>query len=221
MPEAVHELASAPIALSRWRRRSYGGRMSLGCEDSSTGEAGLQQLLGEMRSDLLRFMLVRGCDPAEVEDLLQDLYVKLTSIPTGPVSNPRAYLYQMANNLLHDRRRGHRRQQQRDDHWTRDRIGPDLEKDAGPSPEERAIARDELDRVNEAIASMPVRTAQILKMYRLDGVSQKAIATSLDLSLSAVEKHLQRAYRKLQLLREELDNIPRLSQTEADDVSHS
>ena len=67
---------------------------------------------------------------------------------------------------------------------------------------------------------MPVRTAQILKMYRLDGVSQKAIANTLDLSLSAVEKHLQRAYRTLQFLREELDDTPQLLQTEADDASH-
>ena len=174
-----------------------------------------------MRSDLLRFMLVRQCDPAEVDDLLQDLYVKLANIRTGPVSNPRAYLYQMANNLLHDHSRGRRRRQERDDHWTRNRIGPDLEKDAGPSPEESAIARDELERVNAAIALMPERTAQILKMYRLDSLSQKAIATSLDVSLSAVEKHLQRAYRTLLLLRDEMDRTPQLSQKKADDVSSS
>jgi RNA polymerase sigma factor (sigma-70 family) len=147
--------------------------------------------------------------------------VKLTSLRTGPVSNPRAYLYQMANNLLHDHRRGRLRQQQRDDHWTRHRIGPNLEKDIGPSPEESAIARDELERVNEAIAAMPDRTAQILKMYRLDGLSQKSIAGSLDLSLSSVEKHLQRAYRTLLLLRDELDGPPQLSQEEADDASSS
>lgn len=195
--------------------------MSPTCEDSSAGETGLTQLLGDMRSELLRFMLVRGCNPAEVEDLLQDLYVKLTSVRSGPVSNPRAYLYEMANNLLHDHRRGQRRQQARDDHWTRNRIGPNLEKDAGPSPEESAIARDELARVNAVIALMPDRTAQILKMYRLDGVSQKDIAISLDLSLSAVEKHLQRAYRKLLQLREELDGGSQRAQKEADDVSFS
>ncbi|MBY8823271.1 sigma-70 family RNA polymerase sigma factor [Sphingomonas colocasiae] len=221
MPEAVHERVPASVALPRWRPGLYGVGMSGECEESKAGETGLTRLLRDMRSDLSRFMLARQCHPAEVEDLLQDLYVKLTTIGTGPVTNPRAYLYQMANNLLHDHRRRRRRQQARDDHWTRNRIGPDLRKDAGPSPEDSAIARDELERVNEAIASMPVRTAQILKMYRLDGVSQKAIANTLDLSLSAVEKHLQRAYRKLQILREELDNAPLLSQMEADDVGHA
>ena len=221
MPKAVQEVAPASRALPRWRPRHYRSRMSRGHEDSSPSETGLAQLLGEMRSELMRFMLARQCDPAEVEDLLQDLYVKLSSINTGPVSNPRAYLYQMANNLLHDHRRGRRRQQARDDHWARNQIGPDLEKDAKPSPEESAIVRDELERVNEAIVLMPSRTAQILKMYRIEGQSQKAIAHSLDLSLSAVEKHLQRAYRKLMLLREELDGTSQLSQKEADDVSLS
>lgn len=221
MPEAAITLAPSTYSLARWRPRPYEGRVSQECEDPGTGETGLTQLLGEMRSELLRFMLARQCDPAEVEDLLQDLYVKLTSTRTGPVSNPRAYLYQMANNLLHDHRRGRRRAQERDDIWTRNRIGPDLKKDASPSPEESAIARDELERVNAAIASMPLRTAQILKMYRLDGMSQKAIANEFDLTLSAVEKHLQRAYRKLQLLREELDGAPRSAQKEGDDDSFS
>jgi RNA polymerase sigma factor (sigma-70 family) len=221
MSKAVQKFTPAPNALPRRQRTHYGSPMSRASEDSGTGETGLAQLLGEMRSDLLRFMLARQCDPAEVEDLLQDLYVKLTGMGTGPVSHPRAYLYQMANNLLHDYRRGHRRRQARDDHWTRNRIGPDLEMDAAPSPEETAIARDELERVNKGLALMPERTAQILKMYRLEGMSQKAIADSLALSLSAVEKHLQRAYRKLLLLREQLDGISQLSQKEADDVSSS
>lgn len=221
MSEAVQKLTPTSNALPRWQSAHYGSPMSRGSEDSSTGETGLTRLLGEMRSDLSRFMLARQCDPAEVEDLLQDLYVKLTSIGTGPVSYPRAYLYQMANNLLHDHRRGHRRRQARDDHWTRNRIGLDLQTDAAPSPEESAMARDELERVNKALALMPDRTAQILKMYRLEGMSQKTIANSLDLSLSAVEKHLQRAYRKLLLLREELDGASQRSHKEADDVSFS
>lgn len=221
MSEAAQKRASLPNALPGWRRAPYGSPMSPRGEESITGETGLAQLLGEMRPDLLRFLLARQCDPAEVEDLLQELYVKLTSVGTGPISHPRAYLYQMANNLLHDHRRGRRRQQERDDHWTRNRTGPDLETDAAPSPEQSAIARDELARVDRVIASMPDRTAQILRMYRLDGLSQRAIADRFGLSLSAVEKHLQRAYRKLLLLREELDDTPRVPRTEADDVRSS
>ncbi|MFL9840634.1 sigma-70 family RNA polymerase sigma factor [Sphingomonas sp. ST-64] len=197
--------------------------MSRRDESSFATDTGLAQLLGEIRADLSRFLVARQCEPAEVDDLLQELYVKVTGARTGPIGHPRAYLYRMANNLLHDHRRGRRRQQEREDHWTRSRIGQDLETDQTPSPEQRAIARDELARVNAAIASMPDRTAQILKMYRLDGMSQKAIATSLNLSLSAVEKHLQRAYHKLILVRGELDDgfQTQAPRKEADDVSAS
>ncbi|WP_156842137.1 RNA polymerase sigma factor [Novosphingobium aquimarinum] len=221
MTEAARDVVSSSSSLPQWRPHHYRNHMSLGHQDSSASEAGLSQLLNEMRPELSRFMLSRQCDPAEVDDLLQDMYVKLSNAHTGPVKNPRAYLYETANNLLHDHRRGRRRQQARDDHWARNQIGPDLEKDVRPSPEESAIARDELERVNAEIALMPNRTAQILKMYRLEGHSQKAIANCLNLSLSAVEKHLQRAYRKLLLLREELDGVPQLSQEEVDNVSQT
>lgn len=218
-PITLHPCLPASDALPLRPRGTNRERMSRESEDSSAGDSGLTQLLGEMRSDLLRFMLARKCDPAEVDDLLQDLYVKLSSIRTGPVSNPRAYLYQMANNLLHDHRRGRQRRQARDDQWVRSRAGLDLETDASPTPEESAIARDQLDRVNEALEEMPERTSTILKMYRLEDVSQKEIATILGLSLSAVEKHLQRAYRKLLLLREDLDrDTPERARGEVDNV---
>ena len=218
MPAFALVPASTWQALPHVAVHPYEVPMSKGSDDPGAEDAGLRKLLGAMRSELTRFMLSRQCDPAEVEDLLQDLYVKLVSVRTGPVSNPRAYLYQMANNLLHDHRRGRRRQQERDDHWTRQRLGSDLERDTEPTPEEKAIARDELNRVNKMIASMPERTAQILKLYRLDGISQKAIASRMDLSLSAVEKHLQRAYRKLLHLRQAMDGEPQSSDRETDDV---
>lgn len=189
--------------------------------ESAESETGLRQLLTGMQSELTRFMLARGCDASEVEDLLQDLYVKLASIHTGPVSNPRAYLYQMANNLLHDHRRGRRRQEHRDDHWARSRFGHGLDCDPQPSPEKAAIDRDELQRVEQALAAIPARTADILRMYRVEGQTQKAIADILGISLSAVEKHLQRAYRALIQVRDELDAEPDTGEMEAGDVPTS
>ncbi len=162
---------------------------------------GMRQLLVEMRDELKRFMLARQCDPADVDDVLQDLFVKLTTAKTGPVGNPRAYLYQMANNLLLDRRRGQQRQARRDDSWARSQFGQDLREDQAASPERVAIDRNLLAQVEAALRGMPERTADILRRYRLEGQSQKVIAHEIGISLSAVEKHLQRAYRVLLELR--------------------
>lgn len=169
----------------------------------------MRQLLVEMRDELKRFMLSRQCDPAEVDDLLQDLFVKLTTGKTGPVGNPRAYLYQMANNLLLDRRRGRERQSRRDDSWARSQFGQDLREDPAASPERVAIDRNLLAQVEAALREMPERTADILRRYRLEGQSQKVIAEEIGISLSAVEKHLQRAYRVLLELRSEIDDESR------------
>ena len=169
---------------------------------------GMKQLLVEMRDELRRFMLSRQCDPAEVDDLLQDLFVKLTAGKTGPVGNPRAYLYQMANNLLLDRRRGRQRQARRDDSWARSQFGPDLREDPAASPERIAIDRNLLAQVEATLSEMPERTADILRRYRIEGQSQKVIAEQIGISLSAVEKHLQRAYRVLLELRSEIENEP-------------
>lgn len=154
-------------------------------------------------------MLSRQCDPADVDDLLQDLFVKLSEGKTGPVGNPRAYLYQMANNLLLDRRRGRERQARRDDSWVRSQFGQDLREDPAASPERVAIDRNLLAQVEAALREMPERTADILRRYRVEGQSQKGIAEDIGISLSAVEKHLQRAYRLLLDLRDGIEDEPR------------
>lgn len=166
---------------------------------------GMKQLLLEMGAELKRFALARKCDPAEVDDLLQDLYLKLDQGRTGPVANPRAYLFQMTNNLILDRRRARQRQERRDDDWARSSFGQDLAEAPGASPERVVIDRHLLAHVEAAIAAMPERTADILRRFRIEEQSQKHIAEELEISLSAVEKHLQRAYRVLLALRKEIE----------------
>lgn len=179
--------------------------------------SGLARLLEEMRPQLERFMLARGCDAGEVDDLVQDLFLKVEDLRSGPIASPRAYLFRMAANLVLDARRGRRRQQSRDDGWARARFGLDLDSTPDPSPEDIAISRDLFARVEAALAAMPARTAEVLRLYRLEGLPQKAIAERLGLSLSAVEKHLQRAYRALAGLRTTLEAEPDVTQREGTD----
>jgi RNA polymerase sigma-70 factor (ECF subfamily) len=51
------------------------------------------------------------------------------------------------------------------------------------------------------LRALPERTAFIFRQYRVEGASQKAIADELGISLSAVEKHLQRAYKAVLAVR--------------------
>lgn len=149
----------------------------------------LRSLFMASRPALLRFLRARGASPEEAEDLIQDLYLKLDSQPIGDVAEPRAYLYRMADNLMLDRRRASQRRDRREEAWS------DLDgAGARPATDDALIAQEQLSLVSAALATLPERTVEIFRRFRIEGERQKDIAAGLDISVSAVEKHLQRAY---------------------------
>ena len=158
--------------------------------------AGLEQNFLDLRPQLTRYLLARGLSVSDAEDVLQDVFIKLGA-PRGPVGEPRAYLYRMTHNLLLDRRWSANRRLHRDDEWSTGgaRVAP--EADPQPSAEDSLIAREQLSEMVAAIAALPVRTGDIFRRFRLDGLTQKAIAESIGISKSAVEKHLYRAFAAL------------------------
>ncbi|MGO4166340.1 RNA polymerase sigma factor [Novosphingobium sp. YAF33] len=184
-------------------------------------DAGLRQLCLALRPELRRFLLARRLSEADAEDLLQDLFLRVETSATGPVRSPRAYLYQMLNNMAHTRRRTEARQQARDADWLdaparmgartgagtgSGSAGAETEMpDLAPDPETTLLARDHLARVEARLGQLPERTAHVFRQYRIEGVSQKLIARDLGISLSAVEKHLQRAYSAVLEIRSRLD----------------
>lgn len=163
------------------------------------------------RPALLKFLAARRVTPDEAEDLLQDLFVKLESAAIGPVAEPRAYLYRMADNLLLDRRRAEGRRVGREEAWVAVQGGAAPGVDDRPSPERLLIARERLAMVSRALAALPERTATIFRRFRIDGVNQKQIAAEQGISVSAVEKHLQRAYHAVVEVQARLDADAALS----------
>ncbi|HZV10979.1 MAG TPA: sigma factor, partial [Novosphingobium sp.] len=80
-------------------------------------DSGLLQTFLNARPELLRFLRLRGAMPEEAEDILQNLGLKLAAQATGPVDQPRAYLYRMATNAFLLHRRGDARRRRRDEDW--------------------------------------------------------------------------------------------------------
>lgn len=184
--------STAPIARDRppW----YGRDM---------GSPGLENLFIECRPALARFLRARCGGDLDVEDLLQDLWLKLDGIVVDP-ADAQAYFYRMADNLVTDRRRSAQRRVRRDDAWTAHAFG-EGEASPAPSPEREAIARSELRRVAALFDQLGERTTAIFRSYRIEGEKQDDIAAAHGISRSAVEKHLQKAYRAVLQLRDKLD----------------
>ena len=165
--------------------------------------AGLEQVYLLNRDALLRFLRARGAGDA-AEDLLQELWIKAAAA-RGPVRDPLPYLYRSANNLMLDRRRSELRQAKRDHDWSGADDGEVEQASLAPASEAILIDRNELEITRAALTALGERTETIFRRFRLDGASQRQIAEELGISLSAVEKHLQKAYRALIELRRRLD----------------
>jgi RNA polymerase sigma factor (sigma-70 family) len=160
---------------------------------------GLEAVFLANRPMLLRFLRARGAGDA-AEDLLQEIWLKASAAAGGPIADPLAYLFKTANNLLLDRRRSELRSQKRDHEWSETAEGQ-----AEPSPEQRLAAQRDLALVEAELRALGERTDHVFRRYRVEGMSQREIAVELGISLSAVEKHLQKAYRALIELRRRLD----------------
>jgi len=130
----------------------------------------------------------------EVDDIVQETYAILAArASVETIQNPRAYTFQIANNVVLAHLRHSRVVSIR-------AIGdidqlPNAALD--PSPEAQAADRDELFRLAEMIGSMPVQVRTAFTLRRVEGLSQRDVARRMGLSENTVEKHIGKAIRLL------------------------
>lgn len=156
-------------------------------------EAGLKAVFLEERPMLLRLLTARLGSVDEAEDVLQDLWLRLETNATGPIAQPAAYLFRMANNLALDRRRSSTSRALREAEWSSTQPG-DTEI---PTLERSLIVRQRLEKVEAAIAALPDRTRMAFRLYRFEGLGRKQVANRMGISVSAVEKLIHRAYNAI------------------------
>lgn len=165
---------------------------------------GLEAVFLTHREALLRFFHARGGGDA-ADDLLQELWLKASSANCQPVAQPLAYLYRMANNLILDRVRSESRRRSREQNWSDASFVAEDSAASSHSGERILLAREQVKAVEAALSALGGRTETIFRRFRLDGLSQGEIAREEGISLSAVEKHLQKAYKALLQLKDDLD----------------
>lgn len=142
----------------------------------------------------LRAWLRRVTPPGlEVDDLIQDAYAKLASLPTDlQIVHPKAYLFQIAKRLIS----GYIR------HSTVISIETMAEtaqlfSEVAFTPERILSGRQELERLYDAIARLPGPCRTVFVMRKFDDMPQKAIAVELRISENTVEKRMARALRMI------------------------
>jgi RNA polymerase sigma-70 factor (ECF subfamily) len=91
------------------------------------------------------------------------------------------------------------------DHGRRQRIAPfvqgvehlEMIADRAPSPEDHAISRHELERLQRAISALPPRARDVFVMARLEGMSYVEIGQQLGISPKTVFSHMVTALERL------------------------
>jgi RNA polymerase sigma factor (sigma-70 family) len=165
---------------------------------------GLEAILFENREPLLRFLRARGAGE-QAEDLVQEVWLRASTQTSGPIANPRSYLFRIAHNLMIDIHRGDVQRLRREKLWNDVNGSAGNELSDEPSAERSVIARGMLERATDVMEELGEPTTTIFRRFRIDGVGQKIIARDLSVSLATVEKHLQKAYRAMAALKQEFD----------------
>lgn len=153
----------------------------------------------ERREDLRRFFQARLGGRGDVEDLVQELYLKVQAVTGEPIDNPPAYLYRLASNLMLDRLRQAKRSGARDTEWRRAHhasVGA-LDVSDTPDAESAVIARQRLEKLSSALKTLAPLTQEVFRLHKFEGLSHVQTAERLGISRSAVEKHVSLALSHL------------------------
>lgn len=162
----------------------------------------MESIFLEHRERLLRFLRARGAGD-DAEDVLHDVWQRIANASEGPIAEPLSYLFRATENAMRDRHRAAHARASRETNWAESGHAPE----PPPGGERVLIARERLAQVNAALAALPPapRVETIFRRFRLDGLGQAEIARDLGVSLSTVEKDLQKAYRALADIQERFD----------------
>ncbi|PSS56530.1 RNA polymerase sigma factor [Pseudomonas sp. BBP2017] len=156
--------------------------------DCASGRARFLQVFLAQRPRMEALVSRRvGCR-ATASDLVQDLFLRFWRRPQVRVEALDTYLLRCAGNIAIDHLRSE---------GARGRINDSLQLSVNDchvaEPHAALELNDDLQRIEAALRELPERTRQIFLLNRVHGRKYGEIAKAMDISQSAVEKHMMRA----------------------------
>jgi RNA polymerase sigma factor (sigma-70 family) len=151
----------------------------------------------QFRPALRRFFGKRVKEQHDVDDLVQDVFVRLVRKVQADGSQIVAgYVFQTAQSVLNDWLRK-RQVRQSAAHEQIEAELSNLEDDA--TPERVLVGKQSLASATAAVLELPEVTRTIFLLRRLEGMRYADIAKRLQMSVSTIEKHMARAVAHLDL----------------------
>jgi len=149
-------------------------------------------LFGHFAPRVKSYMLRLGADPRLADELAQEtlLTVWRKAAAFDPAkAAPSTWIFTIARNLRIDAARRARRVEPADD--------PSDAADAEPAPDEALVAAQSETRVRQALASLPLEQAEVVRLSFFSDKPHSEIAAELRLPLGTVKSRLRLAMRRL------------------------
>ncbi|MBB6520620.1 RNA polymerase sigma factor SigZ [Pseudoteredinibacter isoporae] len=153
----------------------------------------IEAIWDEYRSALTRFLTSRVSNPADVEDLLQDILIKsYKNLHTVKSSDSiKAWLFQLANNTIID-------------HYRKKAKGKDLQAEDLWYEEDLPNIKAELSMcILPFINALPEDQSKLLKAIDIDNVKQKDFAETNNIPYSTLKSRVQKSRQALRKLYED------------------
>jgi len=147
------------------------------------------EIFGDIESSLGRFLLRFLDRPEDVQDIMQEAYLRVHKANlSGEVRSPAAVFFTTARNLALNERARH--------HNSRTSTNVDIDESASHanhrSPEHDAIVSEQLAQAMSALDVLPIAVRETFILRKVHGLSQKETAKHLGISQSTVEKRIAR-----------------------------
>ncbi len=137
---------------------------------------------------------LRGID---LDDIVQETYAILASLESvEAIRNAKAYMFQTAYSVI----LAQVRRAQIISISTIDDIGQLADEEGTPSPETVVSDRQELQRLADAIGTLPARCREVFVLRKIHGLPQREVAQRLGVTEGTVEKQLHRGLKILTAL---------------------
>ncbi|GBU08136.1 DNA-directed RNA polymerase sigma-70 factor [Bacteroidales bacterium] len=160
-------------------------------------QAALKSLYLMYFASLLRFTSLYVETTSEAEEVVSDTFLAIWNNrkTLASIANFNAYIYTIAQRKAIDSFR-----QKHMDTFDLSDQHIDLFACTQTTPEDDLISKEELERLNRAIDSLPEKCKLVFKLIREDKLRYKEVAQILNITVKTVEAHVATAVKKLRLI---------------------
>lgn len=129
----------------------------------------------------------------DVDDVIQEAYSRiLKAYESGPIANPRAYLFVTTRNIVLNRIRHY----QYEKPAGYQELDPMTIVDEVTDPLASLSKSEEIELLIKAIESLPRRCRKVLTLRKIYGLSQREVAEHLGISVNTVQVHTGEGIRR-------------------------